>query len=356
MIHHVMMISIRPGSALVLTLFFPAILSSQEGKPRYPWPFDPQDEPKPVSNSFHALQDPTAGGPPYFHGGIDIRMAPGTPILAISSGHVSIYRENHFDNIILTELDGNIWEYRHVEIASSPSELVQKAEGGELIHPGAVLGRVPRWGYGYDHIHLNRRTGAGCILNPLEELVPARDHKPPEIRGIHFLPDGHDIPFADGEDGIPVVRGDVDIAVDVVDRMDDSKFVHPPVVLTWRVGADGPVLSFAPFKAGLPETCRQPVPRYPRENIQVAYLCSGPLASHSKIPLSNVQRFVFTITNVDREGKLSASGCWRTSDLADGEHVVEVSAIDQLGGSSRVTKKVMVRNGKAEAGKKGPAN
>ena len=188
--------------------------------PYYPWPFAPQSEPGAVAFRFHSVQvrpkTSLPWGGSYFHGGVDIVMPVGTPVLAVASGSVKIYRDGRFDNIILTEASGDRWEYRHVQIDSTPSVIREAATIGARIPRGAVLGTVPPWGLGYNHIHLNRRSSKGCILNPLDALIPISDTKPPQIIGVHFLAQGQGGSLAPDARGVVEVAGPVDVVVDAI--------------------------------------------------------------------------------------------------------------------------------------------
>jgi hypothetical protein len=82
---------------------------------------------------------------------------------------------------------------------------------------------------------------------------------------------------------------------------------------------------FAPFQGRLPEACRHPIPRFPRQSVRAIYLLSGPFASQSNIGnwvQSKDQCFVLLITNVDGQGKLDARGCWKTRGPLCPDHML----------------------------------
>lgn len=279
-------------------------------------------------------------------------MPVGTPILAIAEGSVVIYREGRFDNVILTEPSGNVWEYRHVQRDSSPPELRAEDENQRAVQTGAIIGVVPdwetgvvlKWGISYDHIHLNRRSRNGCILNPLDSLIPLRDRTSPRVQGIHFLPNGSDIPYGVDNDGIPQIAGEVDIVVAAIDFMEGVEFGNPPLSVSWCVKEKGAWHSFEPFKERLPEPCCHPVPRRPRECVETVYLLSGPLCCENPIPFQESQSFSMVITNVDSDGAPNSYGSWNTLELNDGEYTVEVVALDYNGNRSVGSTRVRILN------------
>ncbi len=295
---------------------------------RYPWPFAPSDQARPVANPYHAILLPGLRDE-YYHAGIDIRMPAGTPVLAVADGVVRVYRDGAFDNVVLTEGSGDRWEYRHLALDSPPIPTDARVRAGDVV--GTVGPWVP--GSDYDHIHLNRRRRDGKILDPLDALAPAPpDRIPPEIVGVHLVPDGGDAPFPRDEDGVFLVTGRVDVVVVALDRVDGERWAWPPwaIDLTWR--KTGERRRWAPFARALPIPAELPVPRYPRSADALDLsLRTGPLATRNRIPYRSTQRFAAVATNVDARGRPDPSGCWDADAAGPGVHVIEVEVRDRAG-------------------------
>ncbi|MFC1707420.1 M23 family metallopeptidase [Planctomycetota bacterium] len=324
--------------------------SAEEDASCYPWPFAPQDRPQPVENCFHTILRPEqdrrgSSQGPYFHGGIDIVMPQGTPVLAVAEGTVRIYRESGLDNVVLTEANGDVWEYRHLAPGSAPPSLRVMEAQGRQVSRGTVLGTVVGWSFPeYSHLHLNRRSHTGAILNPLNELIPPDDDLAPEIRGLYLLPNGSRTPFRKDEDGALRVAGAVDIAVDAIDRMKGARFGNPPSRCAWRAQKHGDWVSFEPFQERLPGKRKNPVPRYPREQVNVLYVLSGGLRCRNPIPFDGHQFFPLIITNVDATGRPAPNGSWDTLVLPDGTYTLDVAVWDHSGNRAESSLKVCVTN------------
>jgi murein DD-endopeptidase MepM/ murein hydrolase activator NlpD len=312
---------------------------------RYPWPFAPSGEPHPVANLFHT---PLRPGTPkaYFHGGIDIRKPRGTPVLAVADGTVRVYREGAFDNLVLTQANGQEWEYRHLGPDSVPAA-VRKAEKEKTdVAAGTVIGEVGAWDGPYDHLHLNRRDKDGKIRDPLFELIPVKDTVPTRIRAILFVRDGDDEPIEPGPDGVVTVSGKVDVVLDAIDRMDGETWGNPPALVHLRFGDREKLREYRPFVGGLPLEPVRPVPRYPRGDALCVYLMTGPLACVNRIPGDPKQRFSVVVTNVGPANRPNADGCWDTTKTPDGDVTLSVRTRDHGGNWSERKVTVRVANGR----------
>lgn len=317
-----------------------------ETSQRYPWPFAPMDQPKRLLSSYHNPLRVDLDSA-YFHGGIDIHAPPGSQILAVARGRVRVYSDGGMANVVLTEEDGSVWEYRHVVMGSVPDQIHDAAVSSSWVEVGEVLGDSVRWGTtGYDHLHLNRRGADGSILNPLDYLVPVNDEVSPVIEGILVLPEGGDVPIPPGEDDVIQVRGLVDLAVVATDvvgmnvKGDRSDFHHAPIEFSWTFG-DGEAQRFAPCVGRLPQEAALPVPRYPRQKVRDHYLLSGPARCVNPTFTPEGQRFVTLITNVDDQGQVARSGCLDLDQYEPGEYALSVVAVDQAG--NRSTSSIRIR-------------
>ena len=314
-----------------------------EGPRRYPWPFAPTDRPGRVLSAYHnplRADSPSA----YFHGGVDIHAEPGSEVRAVASGRVEVYSDHRYENVVLTEAGGEVWEYRHLVAGSVPGEVRRRAERREPVQVGDVLGRSPRWGdTGYDHIHLNRRGADGAVLDPLDHLLPIEDALPPVVGEILVLPDGGRAAYEPGPDGVVEVGGEVDVAVLAMDRCRPDDFHQAPVAIEWSVG-ELPERRFAPCAGRLPQPARLPVPRYPMAGVGDAYLLSGPLRSRNPTYTPVGQRFVSVVTHAGADGALDPQGRFDTRALEDGEYPLRVVAVDHAGNRGERTIVVRVRN------------
>ncbi len=294
---------------------------------RVPWPVSTEHSPPRVSNLFHAplVFDQARG---YLHGGIDVRAPARTPVLAVARGTVWIYREGLFDNLVLTERNGDSWEYRHLGADLVPPEILRAMEEGTIVEVGSVLGEIGPWGLGYTHLHFNRRLADGTITDPLAELLPLADSTSPQVREIRLAPAESSSPFPLGISGVTTVSGAVDIICEVADTNDAvTRFVHPPqsarALLITEDGSAIELTRWDSFATSLPRPSTLPVPRYPRAGLG-AYRRVGPLALENPIPIPGAQRFWLVITSGLRGG-------WRTINAPDGLYRLRIVARDRSG-------------------------
>jgi murein DD-endopeptidase MepM/ murein hydrolase activator NlpD len=172
-----------------------------------------------VPNNFGQHQGgvATRPGDTYFHDGIDIYAANGTPIHALESGtvrDVGVAGSNNFTVTVESDATpAHGWSYVH---------LTPGVARGQHVAAGQVVGTVQF--AGLEHLHLSRvRRPAGATdwsFAMLLTLDPAgffdlADREAPVFRdaGLLFLRDGTDERFAEGAP----VTGKVDIAAGVRD-------------------------------------------------------------------------------------------------------------------------------------------
>jgi hypothetical protein len=122
-------------------------------------------------------------------------------------------------------------------------------------------------------------------------------------------------------------------------------YSSPPISLRWRFDGEDAWRVFDPFARSLPRAPRHPVPRFPTEAVGVLYVLAGPLASENAIAAGKKdQRFVLVLTHVDTGGLPCPSGAWDSRSLPDGEHVLQVEALDSAGNIGRGELRFRLRN------------
>ena len=342
---------------LFLILAIPADPAEEPGST--PWPFAPADRAHRVSNLYHEpLRLESARG--YLHGGIDIRVPARTPVLSVARGTVWIYREAGYDNLVLTEANGDSWEYRHLAADFVPAAIRTAMEEGTPIEAGVPIGEVGPWGLGYTHLHFNRRRANGTIVDPLAELLPLADSHAPEVRSIDLVPAGGLTPWPaeasgdadpsdDGGDGVVTVAGAVDIVSDIVDRTDlEDTFLHPPHRARVLLESEGEaeqreIARWNPFDDALPDVSGHPVPRYPRGPGLQAYQRFGPLALRNPIPRPLPQRLSICLTRGDPE-RPGVPRPWDTRTVPDGLYTLRVIATDRRGNEGTGTRRIRIAN------------
>ena len=317
-----------------------------EDSARHPWPFEPATRAHEISNHFCApLRFGEVRG--YLHGGIDIRKPAGTPVLAVATGTVWIYREKHLDNLVLTEPNGDSWEYRHLFADRIPAAVRHAHERGLLVEAGTVIGEVAPWGLGYAHLHFNHRKGDGTIVDPLSVLLPLPDDTPPVIDQVLILPADRATPYPSEKDGRVVIAGEVDVVAIASDRIAVERWKHSPrraaADLIDHAGKERRLATWQPFDRQLPLPLQLPVPRYPRGSGLEAYLRFGPLATDNPIPVPSPQRFSIVITDGTAKGA-DQTRTWDTRTIADGEYTLRVSVEDAAGLSAQTSVAIEVRN------------
>jgi murein DD-endopeptidase MepM/ murein hydrolase activator NlpD len=185
-----------------------------------------------IPNNFGQHQGGVAARPgdTYFHDGIDIFAANGTPIHALEAGtvrDVGVAGTNNFTVTVESDATpANGWSYVH---------LTPSVAAGQHVVAGQVVGTVQF--AGLEHLHLSRvRRPAGATdwsfatlltVNPVG-FFELPDTEPPLFRdGLLFLRDGTDVRFADDAP----LSGKVDIAAGVRD----------PGPLARRLNFGGPI-------------------------------------------------------------------------------------------------------------------
>ncbi len=222
------------------------------------WPVQFQDAQHSIGNSMTEFQP---FGSPYFHGGCDLRTKAEENILAPVSGHLEAghYSYNNRDDgslekfwlpwpqsgnrmyfeVAIVADDGTRYEMHHVDRDSLPQNIIdQLNKGGARVEAGTLLGHVITWPDGdYHHTHYNIILPSGIRVNPEYASTAIADHLPPQILGAYaVLANGSTIEYSGGA----LDKTTTEIVVDVVDKLDDNVYEHPPtlIALHFAAGAD----------------------------------------------------------------------------------------------------------------------
>lgn len=178
-----------------------------------PWPVDPPNEVHTVANTLEAYWSERFKRW-RFHAGIDIRAVPyldksgvepadRTLVRAIAAGKVlkvELTEPSPDNGIVVETVNGE----RHVYMHLAPLTIPQKLSVvGATVNVGDVLGSIDRWSYcAFDHLHFERRSADGKVLDPLESIGPRSDTTPPRIAEIRLVP--HTEFKLEEESGTPV--------------------------------------------------------------------------------------------------------------------------------------------------------
>lgn len=314
----------RPFAVLVaaLTLLLPALFGAgaervpvgsggraTQTNGAYGWPVVPFFRQHPVRGNFG---DPRIG-PDWdgatqhtLHFGADVVAPNGTAVYATVSGTVSIHPLHH-DAVIVSTGSGRSLEYWHV---------VPTMTHGWATAYETVIGHVEvPWG----HVHLSERLGS-TYLNPLRPgaLSPYVDDVAPRIGVVQFERGGRDVGT--------VLHGVVDVVVAAYDPptlpvpppWDDIRVT--PALVRWRMHTGGAHTSW-----------------------RVAF------DARSRLPAAS---FLDAYAAGTRQNLACGPGWyrfwlargWSTWSLADGPHVIEVSAVDVRGNETIAHQTFVVGN------------
>lgn len=197
-----------------------------------------------------------------FHSGIDIptQGKTGYAVLACQPGYV--YRLftswRGYGKAVYLKLDGGrfavyahlsdfspalstIVTERQVEAKRYKTDLLLK-ENEIRVKKGEVIGYSGESGWGGPHLHFELRDSTGCPINPLTSGFSVKDELPPRIKSLAIRPlkvgarvngsaepvvfpvilDPHENVYKLRE--IPVVEGEIGLALSTSDKMDNSRF------------------------------------------------------------------------------------------------------------------------------------
>ena len=197
----------------------------------YPWPLKPFHRQHPIGGNFgdprmvftHKLGQGGLDGPGrfYFHNGVDIHAAPGTPVYPVRSGTARVLSRTA---VSVTAPGFPTFQYFHLKL--------RVRNGQQVVALRTVLGTITTWA---GHVHF-AEAYAGRDLNPLApgRLEPYRDATRPKVSAIEFRDrrgrvlsplglQGRVDVFADAYDlPVPVLGFRLDLPV-------------TPAVVSWRV-------------------------------------------------------------------------------------------------------------------------
>ena len=215
----------------------------------WPWPFQLRSLAQTNAN----LQQ--FSGEPYFHHGLDIRGDAGQEVRMPFDGtglEVVNYRPGQplYWRVAVTDPDGFIWQFHHIEQSSIPKEVRIAAQNKAPIRKGTLLGRIASWpnawfGETYHHVHLNVIASGGRYVSPLMFLERLEDTTKPVITGVGLLQNGRPVQGT-------TATGDFSIMADISDLTMHEKFINPPHDLKIRLndGAPTTVWNFATIPGG----------------------------------------------------------------------------------------------------------
>jgi hypothetical protein len=207
-----------------------------------------QDSQHSLGNSMAEFQQ-YGGELPYYHGGLDLRVAPAQAVHSAVAGRVEAGHygyTNHpdgsmtkywaawpgdgdptyFEVAVITD-DGYRFEHHHMDETRLPDAIVTALKNGGRVAAGDLLGQTILWPDGdYNHTHINIITPSGVNLNPEYYYPLIADHSAPELQAA-FAVDavGKATALAAGA----TIAAPDHFAVVTLDRKDDDVYVQLPV-------------------------------------------------------------------------------------------------------------------------------
>ncbi|HEY9069431.1 MAG TPA: M23 family metallopeptidase [Candidatus Ozemobacteraceae bacterium] len=365
----------RPALAQLFSLLFCLILTATT--PCFCREAWPMRVPPVIGAQFHDFQNYSKV--PYLHGGTDLRAPAGTPVFTPVAGTVTLSsyrieasrsplrfayvrtpfrpgRENtsKYIEASITTTDGTVWYFRHLDAASIPAGVIDKAGRGIPLEAGEQLGTVVAWSEAvlpvtdkYDHVHLEIVGPDGMYRNPacLLESVPDRDT--PVIHEIWAVPNEETTAF-DGPDSRPVVSGDIDFVIGVTDTITGSPYRHSPYLVRAglrRLNDTGTIL--IPM-ADVYRFDTLPIRGDRTQLATVIYRESVKTASGETLANGSggPRYFLMTLTNGNPALGYKPEYSLRTRDLPDGAYALDVEVADLAGNTARKTFEFLIRNGR----------
>ena len=329
-----------------------------------PWPFPGDSRAQNIWNNY---QQPTDA---YVHAGIDLIHPAGTEVRAVDDGFVAVVATNYPDwsthhfFIVTPQRNGREgWCYTHLD----PATFTFKA--GDAVKRGQVLGKLVDFhvgdNKGADHLHLHyvRFTTGGrgkgrsaadgaaggvevqSLVDPLL-FFDWEDTVAPTIeQDLHFVREGTLKEFAGDADGVPTVRGPVDVIAGISDRAYDGHggtWMAP--VVTVEITGEGtkPWRKLVLDQRGAVENPRAAGALYLSSAEKRRWTDGRP-----PFPVIHFLR----VTNTDGDGVIEDADraqTWDTRTWRDGVYDVTVRAWDLKGNGASRTARVRVDNTAAE--------
>ncbi len=309
------------------------------------WPMDPNNISRPLGNSYGEYQNYGTG--PYYHPGIDILSAAGTPVYAVKAGYVKAvlttsaglhWRVAVGDSAGAATCDG--WLYAHLD----PQTIVVNV--GDTVVAGQYLGDLVYWPVAdFHHLHFVKIRNSGVtwnsdwqfIGNALDELTVIDDSEAPIFTAatvstwFTFCQNEEVSYFAPGE----ALSGDVDIICRASDRI-NSTWQLAPYKLEYKIDGD----------SSIPWTTSVVFTGYlDWDNlVDVVYQNDGHLICRGDY---DSRIFYFNLTNTDGDGVIEASDrplSWQTAYFHNGSYVISARATDRFGNATAVSMSATVYN------------
>ena len=292
--------------ALVLATAFTALAAPHAGQAgSYGWPLRPFDQQHPVRGFFG---DPRIGEgadghaeSKTFHFGIDISAADGTAVYATTSGTV-VWEPERPETIAIRADDGRVFAYWHV--------VPTIRNGQSAVAYRTLLGHISR---GWGHVHFAELVG-GRYVNPLRRgaLAPYGDSTRPTVHAFSFERAGRAV-------GQARLSGRFDLVAEAWDETPmhvPGKWADKPVmpaVVRWRIR--GARVAESEWRTAIDFTATIPAP----SSFDTIY---APWTRQNR-PWRDGRYRVRLARN------------WDSSTVRDGEHVLEVEAVDTRGNATR---------------------
>lgn len=314
-----------------------------------PWPHPPQNQVKPLGNSWGIYQD--YGGSPYVHNGDDIMTTPLCPVTVIKNGYVkAIWNSGtYYRGISVADSAGAAlsygFQYYHVESL--------KVQVGDTVYVGDTIAKVVPWptaGFHHNHFSRNRNTGVtwssygGFIKNPLSLMAPDNDSMFPvfsnAVTGQRFAVCVNDRSTYLNPDSI---YGSVDFICRVEDKINHRTWWCAPYKLIYSIRDTffntvvSPTLAFQ-FSESLDS--------YTMPQVRTVYKDDATCNTNCNYD-SLARRLYFIFTNTDGDSMIDGTdsvNCWNTLTVPDGYYWVKVTASDEFGNARIDSMRVRVRN------------
>jgi len=309
----------------------------------------------------------------HFHAGIDIGTGDtvGLPVLASRDGyvsHISVSPEGYGKSLQVRHADHYTTLYAHLQKFTPRLEAIVRAEQRRLgmypveisftsdslrVRTGEVIAHAGESGTGSAHLHFEIRDEHNNCINPLlADPFEVDDTLPPLVRLLAFVPvadsgriDSAFVPVtarvrqvAPGQfvtDAVPVLAGDIGLAIDVRDRSDFSNYFHGVHTMTLVVDS---VTTMA--------VRYDRVPLREGNQIRLVYLQNRALKKRGRFHKLYIDTFhrlpIFP-------GFDYGSGILRTANLASGMHRFTVTCVDYNGNAATLSGMFMSRGGTGTA-------
>jgi hypothetical protein len=321
-----------------------------------PWPVEPNAQ-HPVGDTYGEFQDYGSG--PYLHPGVDVMIAAGEPVFAVAPGVVKAvlttsgewhWRVAVADQPGPGESDGYL--YAHLERYSIAVEV------GDVVFQGQYLGDIVDFPFGFHHTHFARIRDEGsvwqgnwlCTDNPHLDFENQSETTAPEF--FPAIP-GQAFAFCTNQTSNYLPRNALQGAVDIVVRVRDV--IDYPA---WPCAVQE--LRYSIYPVGQPQSpvvddklavyFDMPLDHYQGGSgdellVQLFYKRDATCWSNRDWSYAD---FYHVITNSDGDQNYEESDlreAWDTTQVFDGQYVVEVTAYDVAGNSTVESMVVTTVNG-----------